>query len=96
MARKSCFEISYEKVSETLIEDNAGKYYYCLCDLFFDFEEVLTSSNSKILIKFSSLPMYKMLPKIFLPVNFTKVVPLLAEYWQMLNATKTEFECISS
>ena len=75
MARKACFRIFYENVFEPLIGDNVGKDYYCLCGLFFDFEKVLTSSNSKTSIKFSSLPMQKMLPKIFLPVNFTKVVP---------------------
>ena len=64
MAPKAYF---YEKVSETLIEDNVGKGYNCLCDLF---------SISNILIKFPSLHMKIMLPKIFLPVTFTKVVTL--------------------
>ena len=56
MASKAFFEIFYGKVSETLVEENVGRSYYCLCYLFFDFEEALTSPHSKILIKFSSLP----------------------------------------
>ena len=43
MARKACFENFYEKVCETLIADNGGKSYDCLCDLDFDFEETLAT-----------------------------------------------------
>ena len=51
MTRKACFENIYEKVSETLIQDNVAGSYNCQCDLFFDFEKALTSSNSNILTK---------------------------------------------
>ena len=57
MVRKAFFENFYEKVSETLTEDNVGRAYDCKCDLFLNFEEALTSSNSNILINFTSLPM---------------------------------------
>ena len=40
MTHKSCFET---KVCETLIGIRVGKDYDCLCDLFLDFEEALTS-----------------------------------------------------
>ena len=58
MARNACLETLYEKVSETLIGINASNAYDCLCYFSFDFEKVLTPSNSKILFKFSSLPIY--------------------------------------
>ena len=54
MARNASFEDFYKKVSETLIEDNITRGYHCYCDLFFHSKEALTSSNSKIWIKFSS------------------------------------------
>lgn len=40
---KACFKSFYEDVSEILMEDNIGKGYNCLTDLFFDFEESITS-----------------------------------------------------
>ena len=40
---KSCFKSFYEDVSEILMEDNIGKGYNCLTDLFFDIEESITS-----------------------------------------------------
>ena len=77
MAHKAFFENFYEKVFEALIEDNVGRCYDCLRDLFSDFEEALTYSNLSILIKFSSLLMEIMLPKIFLFVNVFKVLLLM-------------------
>ena len=44
-AHKACLENFYEKVSESLIGDNVGKGYDCLCDLFFYFGEGLMSSK---------------------------------------------------
>ena len=47
-ACKTCLEEFYEKVSIILIGYNVGKGYYCLCDLFFDFEfKHWHSSNPK-------------------------------------------------
>ena len=55
----------FEKNSETLNEDNAGKGYNCLIDLVVDFEEALTPLRFKHLIKFSSLLMWIMSPKVY-------------------------------
>ena len=43
MSRKTYFENFYEKASEILVGYNVGKGYDCLCGLFFDFEEALSS-----------------------------------------------------
>ena len=64
MRRKERFEIFLKKVSKTLIGENVGTSYDCSCDLLFDFEEAYPS-NSKLLIKCSSLLMWIMLLKIF-------------------------------
>ena len=42
MAHKIYFENFYGKVSEIIVGCNVGKGYDCLCDLFFDFEKVLS------------------------------------------------------
>ena len=42
MARKTYFWKFYGKVSEILDGCNKGKGYDCLCDLFHDFQEVLS------------------------------------------------------
>ena len=48
---KACFKSLYGKFYEALIGDNVSKGYDCFCGSFFGFEEGLTSSNPKILIK---------------------------------------------
>ena len=48
MVRKTYFEFFfYGKVSEILLGCNVGEGYGRLCDLFFDFEEVLSSFKFK-------------------------------------------------
>ena len=76
MTRKACFNNFYENVSETLIEDNAGKD--CFCHLLFNFEEAVIFLNSSILIKFSNLLLWIMLLKIFYLLILPK--PYLREY----------------
>ena len=46
-ACKARFESFYEKASKKLIGDDVGKGYDCLCNLFFDFEQGLTSIKSE-------------------------------------------------
>ena len=65
MSCKAYFEDFYENVSETLIGDQEGKCNDCLWGLVFNFEEELTSFKFKHLIKFSSLLMWIMFPKVF-------------------------------
>ena len=43
MAFKTYFENFLGKFSEILAGCNVGEDYGCLCDLFFDFEEALSS-----------------------------------------------------
>ena len=43
MTRKAWLCDFEEKACETLIGDNVGNGYNCLCVLFFNFEEALTS-----------------------------------------------------
>ena len=52
-------------LGKPLIGGNAGQDYDCLCGLIFDFEETLTSFRFKHLIKFLSLLMWIVLPKVF-------------------------------
>ena len=65
MARKTCPENFFEKISETLIEDNVCKGYHCLWGLVFDFEKSLTFFEFKDLIKFSSLLIRTTLPEVY-------------------------------
>ena len=45
MARKIYFDNFYKKVFEILVACDIGKCHDCQCDLFFEFEEALSSCN---------------------------------------------------
>ena len=66
----------YKKVFEALIGDNVVKSHDCFWNLFFDFEEALTSLRYTDFYQILKFTYVDNNPKDPLPVKFTKVVSL--------------------
>ena len=66
----------WKKVSETLIGVRVWKGYDCLCDLFLNFEETLTSFKFKSLLWILKFTYAENVAKYLLPEVFTKLVSL--------------------